>query len=223
MSRTAPLTIALIFGRACDQMGQKGQYLAKNASFGPNLAVFGPKSNFWGQGVKILVPSYRDSNETPFLCWRHWSARLQLAARGENVLFWPQNLDIWGQKSIFCLVIAIFVDGANDHYTRGYNFPLRTTPKKFPFPNYWSVSGAHPGFCHFRPFPLRWYRLINFGPSSSKLRGTPGPSKEWPTMTIDLVLAGITEKRPILCLAKKCSFFLQKIVFFFLNKTPEIC
>ena len=55
---------------------------------------------------------------------------LQLAARGENVLFWPQNLDIWGQKSIFCLVIAIFVDGANDHYTQGYNFPIGTTQKK---------------------------------------------------------------------------------------------
>ena len=54
-----------------------------------------------------------------------------MAARGENVLFLPQNLDIWGQKSIFCLVIAIFVDGTNDHYTRGYNFPIGTTPKKF--------------------------------------------------------------------------------------------
>ena len=42
-----------------------------------------------------------------------------MAARGENVLFLPQNLDIWGQKSIFCLVIAIFVDGTNDQYTRG--------------------------------------------------------------------------------------------------------
>ena len=77
-------------------------YLAQNASFGPNLAVFGPEIQFfWGQGVKILVPSYRDSNETPFSCWKHWSVRLQLAARGENVLFLPQNLDIWGQKSFF--------------------------------------------------------------------------------------------------------------------------
>ena len=41
---------------------------------------------FWAQGVKILVPSYRDSNETPFLCWKHWSVRLQLAASGKNVL-----------------------------------------------------------------------------------------------------------------------------------------
>ena len=77
-------------------------------SNGPKMPIFGPKCQFWakfgrfwaqnpifwGQGVKILVPSYRDSNETPFLCWKHWSVRLQLAARGKNVLFWPQNLDI---------------------------------------------------------------------------------------------------------------------------------
>ena len=86
----------------------------------PKMPIFGPKCQFWakfgrfwaqnpifwGQGVKILVPSYRDSNETPFSCWKHWSVRLQLAARGENVLFWPKNLDIWGQKSIFFIVIA---------------------------------------------------------------------------------------------------------------------
>ena len=33
----------LFFGRALDQMGQKRQYLAKNVSFGPKWAVFGPK------------------------------------------------------------------------------------------------------------------------------------------------------------------------------------
>merc|ERR1712102_15114 len=60
---------ALFFGQALDKMGQKCRYLAQNASFGPNLAVLGPKIQFfWGQGVKILVPSYRDSNETPFSC-----------------------------------------------------------------------------------------------------------------------------------------------------------
>ena len=80
--------------------------MTKNADFGPNLAVFGPKSlifmglsksfgtnitenhldnlsalffgqavdqrgqksNFLGAGSKNLVPSYRDSNETPFSC-----------------------------------------------------------------------------------------------------------------------------------------------------------
>ena len=39
---------ALIFGQALDQMGQKCRYLAQNASFGPNLVVFGPKIQFLG-------------------------------------------------------------------------------------------------------------------------------------------------------------------------------
>ena len=34
---------ALFFGQELDQMGQKCRYLAKNFSFGPNLAVFEPK------------------------------------------------------------------------------------------------------------------------------------------------------------------------------------
>ena len=59
---------ALFFGQALDQMGQKCRYLAQNASFGPNLAVFGQKSIFLGLGVQLLVPSYRESNETPFSC-----------------------------------------------------------------------------------------------------------------------------------------------------------
>ena len=47
----------------------------KNDDIWPKMPVLGqiwpflgPKSNFWGQGVKILVPSYRDSNETSFSC-----------------------------------------------------------------------------------------------------------------------------------------------------------
>ena len=43
---------ALFFGQALDKMGQKCRYLAHNASFGPNLAVLGPKSNFLGAGSK---------------------------------------------------------------------------------------------------------------------------------------------------------------------------
>ena len=43
---------ASFFGQALDQMGQKFQYLAQNASFGPNLAVFGPKIQFLGAGSK---------------------------------------------------------------------------------------------------------------------------------------------------------------------------
>ena len=39
---------ALFFGQALDQMGQKCRYLAQNASFGQNLAVFGPEIQFLG-------------------------------------------------------------------------------------------------------------------------------------------------------------------------------
>ena len=56
---------ATFFGQALDQMGQKCRYFAQYASLRPNLAQ---NSIFWGQGVKILVHSYRASNETPFSC-----------------------------------------------------------------------------------------------------------------------------------------------------------
>merc|ERR1711867_90601 len=45
---------ALFFGQALDQMGQKCRYLARNASFGPNLAVFGPKIQFLGGESKTF-------------------------------------------------------------------------------------------------------------------------------------------------------------------------
>ena len=195
--------------------------MTKNAYFGPNFAVFGPKiliskgvsksfgthimGRFWaqnpifgGQGGKFLVPSYRESNETPFLCWQHWSVRLQLAARSENVLFWPQNLDIWGQRSIFCIVIAIFVIGANDHYTRGYNFPIGTTPKKI------SVSELGVIFWLFWASDTTEVQLPLILVRFQRNSGEPsGPKKKWPRRTTDLVRAVITEKRAFLRSAEK--------------------
>ena len=149
----------LIFGPKCQFWAKFGRFWAQNPIF-------------WGQGVKILVPSYRDSNETPFSCWKHWSVGLKLAAGGENVLFWPQNLDIWGQKSIFCLVIAIFVDGTNDHYTRGYNFPIRTTPKKFSVSELGVIFWGSPLFLAvFGHSHVRRATTLSFGPISTKLGG----------------------------------------------------
>ena len=163
---------ALFFGQALDQMRQNADIWHKMPILGQIWPFLGPKSNFLGAGSKILVPSYRDSNETPFLCWKHWSARLQLAARGENVLFLPQNLDIWGQKSIFCLVIAIFVDGANDHYTRGSNFPIGTTPKKFSVSELGVIFWGSPLFLAvFGHWRVRRATTLNFGPISTKLGG----------------------------------------------------
>ena len=178
--------------------GPKCQFWAKFGRF------WAPNPIFWGQGVKILVPSYRDSNETPFSCWKHWSVGLKLAARGENVLFWPQNLDIWGQKSIFCLVIAIFVDGTNDHYTRGYNFPIGTTPKKFSVSELGVIFWGSPLFLAvFGHSHVRRATTLNFGPISTKLGGIVRVIKKWPRRTTDPVRAGITEKRAFLRSAEK--------------------
>ena len=39
-------------GRAWEEMGQNGLYLAQNAYFGPNLSVFGPKFLILKRGIK---------------------------------------------------------------------------------------------------------------------------------------------------------------------------
>ena len=96
-----------------------------------------------------------------------------MVARGENVLFSPKKLDIWGKKSIFCIVITIFVNGANNHYTRGYNFPIGTTPKKISISELGVIFWGSPlflavfGHSHVRGAPT-----LNFGPISTKLGGT---------------------------------------------------
>ena len=70
-------------------------------------------------------------------------------------------------------MIAIFVDGTNDHYTRGYNFPIGTTPKKISVSELWVIFQVSPwflaisGHSHFAIIST-----LNFGPSSRKLGGT---------------------------------------------------
>ena len=67
-------------------------------------------------------------------------------------------------------MIAIFVDGTNDHYTRGYNFPIGTTPKKFSVSELGVIFWGSPlflavlGLCHDRGIGT-----LNFGPISTKL------------------------------------------------------
>ena len=70
-------------------------------------------------------------------------------------------------------MIAIFVDGANDHYTRGYNFPIGTTQKKISVSKLGvifrgsSLFLALSGHSH-----VRGIGTLNFGPLSTKLGGT---------------------------------------------------
>ena len=69
-------------------------------------------------------------------------------------------------------MIAIFVDGTNDHYTRGYNFPIGTTPKKISVSElgviFWGSSLFLAVFGHRQ---VRGATTLNFGPISTKLGG----------------------------------------------------
>ena len=68
---------------------------------------------------------------------------------------------------------AIFVNGAYHQYTRGYNFPIGTTPKKISVSELGVIFGGSPlflallGHSHVRGIPT-----LNFGPISAKLGGT---------------------------------------------------
>ena len=70
-------------------------------------------------------------------------------------------------------MIAIFVNGAYNHYTRGYNFPIGTTPKKNSVSELGVIFWGSPlflallGHSHVRGIPT-----LNFGPISTKLGGT---------------------------------------------------
>ena len=66
---------------------------------------------------------------------------------------------------------------------------------------------------------LQSISTLNFGPLSMKLGGTVRAIKKWPTMTTDLVPAGITEKRSFLRFA---DFFCVAKNPFFQKKTPSL-
>ena len=71
------------------------------------------------------------------------------------------------------MVIAIFVNRAYHKYTRGYNFPIRITPKKISISELGVIFRGSPlflavlGLCHDRGIST-----LNFGPISTKLGGT---------------------------------------------------
>ena len=135
--------VPIVFWSGIKSNGPKMSIFGQNASFGSNLAVFGPKSNFLAGGSKTF---------------------------GTLI---SGNLDIWGKKSIFCIVIAIFVNRAYHLYTRGYNFHIRCTPKKNSVSELGVIFRGSPlflavlGLCHDRGIST-----LNFGPISTKLGGT---------------------------------------------------
>ena len=56
---------------------------------GPKFLFFGPKSIFCGQPPFVLLPSWRDTKKTTFLCW---SCCWTNSWGDTRVRFWPENL-----------------------------------------------------------------------------------------------------------------------------------
>ena len=132
--------------------------------------ILGPKSNFWGERSKTFGTLISEIQYDTFFVLK---SLIGEAPIGENVLFWPKKLDIWGEKSIFCMVIAIFVGRAYHKYTRGYNFPIWTTPpKKFIFEQWIFFQGSPLFFAVLGHSHFRGISTLNFGPFSTKLDGT---------------------------------------------------
>ena len=97
----------LCFGRALDQMGQKCPYLAKNVSFGPNLAVFWPKIYFlggWSKSLSILISG---NQWDTFSVLKTLTDAAQIGRLGQKCAI----LDILGQKSEICHTTPLLVDG----------------------------------------------------------------------------------------------------------------
>merc|ERR1712107_414252 len=98
--------------------------------------------------------SYRESNETPFFVLKTLIGGAQIGRWGRKCAFLTPKFGYLGPKVNFLFSDRDFVDGTNDHYTRGYNFPIRTTPKKiFRFRARGHFLGLTPVFGRFCPFP----------------------------------------------------------------------
>ena len=138
--------------------GQKCQFWTKFGRFWAKKSIF--SEGGWSKTFDSLISGKQW--DTFFLCWKHWPVRFLLAAGDENVQFWPENLDIWGQKSIFCFGIAIFVKRVHHQYTLDYSFPIRTTLTKISVSKLWVIFWGSPrflaisGHSHFRSIMYKY-------------------------------------------------------------------
>ena len=81
--------------------GPKCQFLAKFGRFWAKYPIF------WGQGVKLLVHSYQDSNETPF-CVENIDRRGSNLPLGAKMQFasQPELSCFWSGRDQNCLVVT---------------------------------------------------------------------------------------------------------------------
>ena len=126
MEKPSGQLVCIVFWSAWDQMGQ-------NTGFWPKILVLGQIGRFWaktlflgGRWSKTFGIIISGNQWSTFSVLKHWPVRLQLAARDENVQFWPKNLDILGQRSTFSFGISIYINRAYYQYGKGY---IQTTQK----------------------------------------------------------------------------------------------
>ena len=96
---------ALFFDQTSDQMGQKCPYLAENASFGSNLAVFGPKIHFLGGGGKTFGIHKMEKTPRQLVHIVFWSGIRsngpKMPILGPKCQFWAKFGRFWARNPIF--------------------------------------------------------------------------------------------------------------------------
>ena len=99
-------------------------------------------------------------------CGSHWPLQTKMC------FFYPKIWIFGGQKSICCMVIAIFVYRAYHQYTPDYNFPIRTNPKQNSVSELLVIfRGSHLFFAVLGHSHFTITSTFNFGPFSTKLGG----------------------------------------------------
>ena len=124
-------------------------------------------------------------------------------------------------------MIAIFVDGTNDHYTRGYNFPIGTTPKKISVSELGVIFWGSPLFLAvFGHSHVRGATTLNFGPISTKLGGIvrtikkitqkdngPGPGRNYGETGVFTFCRKAENGPKIRFFPKKLPKFAKRLIF----------
>ena len=168
-------------------------------------------SIFWGERVKLLVPSYQESNETPFSCWNigRWGSNWSLG--GKMCFFGPKNF--FYSDHDFCQW------GISQVYP-GLQLSHSDHPEKNSVSEQWVIFRGSPLFLALLGNShARGISTLNFGPFSMKLGGIVQAIKKMTQNDNGPVRAGITTKQPFLRSAEKC-FFGWKC--FLSQKTHEI-
>ena len=139
-----------VFWSGIGSNGPKMPIFDQKCQFWPSLDLFGPKIQFFGgEGVKLLVPSYQETDETPFRVENidRWGSNWSLRA---SMCFYDPTIWIFGAKSQFFVWWSRFLSiGHITSIPGATTFPFGPPPKKFRFRAMGHFSGLTPVFGGF--------------------------------------------------------------------------